>query len=148
MTIKAWRKRTISALAVAGMAAACATFEGYEQRLNLMLGAHADDLVVRWGVPDRSIELSDGREVFEYDRHRIEHSEGYCYDDTRTVEERVKRSDGSSETVEREIIVERCDPPSTDEYFCMTRFVLGQDKRVVDWAHEGNDCVAVPLDQT
>lgn len=138
--------RPLWAVGLAALAAAaCATVEGYEQRLNLLMGMHSDDLVVRWGVPDRSVQLKDGREMLEYESRRLAETGGGCYDQERTVVDRITRADGTVDKVERTVITPYCTEPTLTEYVCITRFVIGLDSRVQEWAHEGNDCVAVPL---
>ena len=44
----------------------CATEKGYDKTVNSWLGAHVDQLISIWGVPDKSYTLSDGGKVIEY----------------------------------------------------------------------------------
>lgn len=52
----------VAVLAITG----CATQAKYEESLRSWEGSDASDLVARWGVPLRTIDLDGGKKAYEY----------------------------------------------------------------------------------
>lgn len=127
--------------------AACATVEGYEQMLNTYIGKSSDQLVREFGVPNRSIELKAGGEVFEYDRRRLTSTPGTCFDyDHAHFDDYFYDRRGRRHHVARvHHPFDTCSSPEVEERVCVTRFFMDEDNIVEDWAHEGDDCLAVPV---
>lgn len=135
--------RTLLAV-IAGLAvlAACETVEGYRQEMATWQGRHGDDLLVAWGPPDRTASLSDGRELWAYEKSYIRESAGYYRDETRSVTRTYVDADGikQQETISETFPV--WEPPSTWRSACETRFVIGPGRRVEQISFEGDACVA------
>ncbi len=125
--------RAVLVAVAAATLAACATEEHYNRILAGWVGRHVDDLMVRWGPPDRSAALSDGRKVIAYDRERTVTSGGH------TRYERVVTEDGDDV-----IYVPVTTPVRTRVLSCETRFVIAQQGIIESWSHDGNNCVARP----
>lgn len=131
-------------LSIVGLAllAACETAEGYRQEMATWQGRHSDDLLVAWGPPDSTASLSDGREVWAYEKSYVRESAGHYRDETRSVTRTYVDSDGNEqeETISETFPV--WEPPSTWRSSCETRFVIGTTRRVEGVSFEGDACVA------
>ena len=95
--------------------AGCATTANYEKILNSWVGDHIDNLIGAWGIPDKSIELSNGERMVEYIRE--------------------SSSVGSSGTGKFFNI-------HTSHHSCRTRFTLDPLGIIIKWGWEGNRCKA------
>lgn len=135
--------RTLLALiAGAAVLAACETAEGYRQEMATWQGRHGDDVLIAWGPPDRTASLSDGRELWSYEKSYIRESAGHYRDETRNVTRTYVDADGVEQ---RETISETFpvwEPPTTWRSSCETRFVIGAGRRVETISFEGDACVA------
>ena len=122
--------------------AACETAEGYRQEMASWQGRHSDDLIVAWGPPERTASLSDGRELWAYEKSYVQESAGYYRDETRKVTRTYVDSDGNEqqETISETFPV--WEPPSTWRSSCETRFVIGAGRRVEGVSFDGDACVA------
>lgn len=131
------------ALAAATLAlAACETAEGYRQQMGMWQGRMGDDLMIQWGAPQTRGTLSDGREVWTYNKTTIERQEAYYRDEQRQVTRKFVDKDGKEKT---ETITETfpvLQPAQTYTRLCTTRFVLSPQQRVQDVSFEGEGCVA------
>ncbi|HEY7797828.1 MAG TPA: hypothetical protein VIA80_03620, partial [Hyphomonadaceae bacterium] len=56
---------------------ACVTEEGYRQQMATWQGRMGDDLVIEWGAPQEKSTLTDGRQVWTYNRSSVEQQAGY-----------------------------------------------------------------------
>lgn len=130
-------------LGVVGILAACATTEGYQQRMNLKVGYTTDQLKVEWGVPDNIAPLSDGSEMWVYHRTQVYHS-GNSYMQVPTGSYTQQYTDKKGKTKTRSVTTYSSQyvPPSTSETHCETRFVVGVDQTVKSVSFEGDGCVA------
>lgn len=132
----------LSILALAALAAsACETAEGYRQRMDLLTGASADALLVDWGPPQSRTPMSDGRELWSYNKVTINRSDGYWRDESREVKREFIDKDGKKKS---EIITETFpvwEPPHEHRSACTTRFVMAGG-RVENVAFDGEGCVA------
>ena len=123
--------RMVIAVAAAVLLTACATEEHYNNMLAGWVGRPLDDLLVRWGPPDKQAALSRGGKVVEYDRRRTVTTGGYTrYEPVHTEDETIW------------IPVE---VPGRERHLqCATRFVISPADIIESWSHDGNDCVAAP----
>ena len=129
-------------LATVFLLAACETSEGYRQRMAMMYGLHADDLLIDWGLPDEKTELSDGRKLWIY--NRIEESQGGGYYD-REYYDRVVRYEDEDGKVRSRTVTESHPvwiPPYTVRTKCNTHFVFSKEMRIEDVSFHGNACIA------
>jgi hypothetical protein len=60
-------------LAAAAALAGCVSRNNYARDVNSFLGQPIDNVVLAYGPPDSSFQLSDGRWVFEWEELLIEH---------------------------------------------------------------------------
>lgn len=128
---------------------ACATTANYEKTLNSWVGSNVDNLVSRWGPPQRSFMLSNGRQVLEYSRQRNIQIGGYttitpkmAYH-TGTIE--IYRPGGTVEgnyTGTTTTYVQQTTPVQNIAFQCVTRFTVNSQGTVTSWVWEGNDCKA------
>jgi hypothetical protein len=127
---------------VAVTLSACVTEEGYRQQMATWQGRMGDDLVIDWGAPQEKSALSDGRQVWVYNRSWVEHQAGYYRDEQRQVKRTVTDKDGKQrvETITETFPVWQ--PPRTYTSACTTRFVLSQAQRIEDVRFDGNGCLA------
>jgi hypothetical protein len=122
--------------------AACETAEGYRQQMTGWQGRPGDDLLIEWGPPDSKATLSDGREMWQYEKSFVSESAGYYRDETRQATRTFTDKDGKqrSETISETYPVWQ--PPTTTRSFCATRFVLSTARRIEQVSFDGNACVA------
>lgn len=141
-------KKVLICFSVAMLVAACAipTEENYQKVLNFWKGADADLLVLNWGPPDSSHELSDGRKVLQYTYSKTTITGGDTYTVPRTTYGsgsiygdygRIGSYSGTSTAY-----VTETTPISTTERNCTTRFIVSKDNIIQSWSYEGNWCVA------
>ena len=133
------------ALAVAG----CATVEGYQQHMDLIVGHTTDQLKLDWGVPDNIAPLNNGSEMWVYHRTTVSHF-GNSYDQvpngsyTQSYTDKHGNKKTRTVTTYQSVYV----PPSTTETHCETRFVIGPDQTVKQVTFEGDGCVAEEIEQS
>jgi len=138
-------KRMILAATVAALAlSACATAEGYRQRMSLLMGAPSDAVLVDWGPPQSRTPMSNGAELWSYTRTTVDERAGYWRDETREVKRKVVDKDGKErlETISETFPV--WEPPQTFRSVCTTRFVMSSG-RVSNVSFDGDGCVAEEL---
>jgi len=136
--------RTSSAALLLLALSACATEEGYRQRMDLLLGASGDDILFRWGPPQASAPMSDGRELWSYMRTDIEERPGYWRDEVREVRRTFRDKDGKEKTETISETYPVWEPPQTLRTSCTTRFVMAGG-RVANISFDGSGCVAEEL---
>jgi hypothetical protein len=121
---------------------ACVTEEGYRQQMSTWQGRTGDDLVIEWGAPQERAPLTDGRQVWTYNRSSIEQQAGYYRDEQRQVKRTITDKDGKQrvETITETYPVWQ--PPRTYTSACATRFVLSIAQRIEEVHFEGNACLA------
>jgi outer membrane lipoprotein-sorting protein len=136
-------KLRMVALAAAAMALnGCVTEEGYRQQMSAWYGRMGDDLLIDWGNPQERSTLSDGRQVWTYNRSSIEEQAGYYRDETRQVKRTITDKDGKQR---EETITETFPvwvPPRTYASSCTTRFVMSPQQRILEVTFNGSACVA------
>ena len=133
-------------LAAAGIASAlalsgCETAEGYRQQMTTWQGRSGDDIIIQWGQPQNRNVLSDGREVWIYNKVSEQHYDSYYKDEQRQVKRTFTDKDGKQKT---ETITETypvLQPARTVRQSCETRFVLAQ-RVVQEVTFNGDACVA------
>lgn len=134
--------RSLAVLAISALAlAACVTEEGYRQHMSLLVGASSDEILMKWGPPQASAPMSNGRELWSYTKNTVDERAGYWRDETREVRRTFRDKDGNekSETITETYPV--WEPPQVFRSTCTTRFVMGAG-RVQDVAFDGAGCVA------
>jgi hypothetical protein len=129
-------------LMVFGMTA-CATVEGYRQRMDLLMGRTSDSILLEWGAPTAKETLSDGAEMWVYVKEWETRSGGYTSYNT-VKDEITKYVDGKAvvTTIKRQ--VPYYVPVSISQNRCETRFII-KDDLVTQVLFEGNACVAEKL---
>jgi hypothetical protein len=136
-------KLRMFAIAAATLAfAACETAEGYRQQMSMWQGRMGDDLMIQWGAPQNRGTLSDGRQVWTYNKSTVERQEAYYRDEQRQVTRKFVDKDGKEKT---ETITETfpvLQPAQTYTRVCTTRFVLSSQQRIQEVTFEGEGCVA------
>ncbi len=131
------------ALAAALLAlAACETTEGYRQQISMWQGRTGDDLLIEWGAPDAKATLSDGRELWSYEKSVRQETGGYYRDETRQVTRTVTDSNGKQRTETISETFPVWEPPQSFQSSCETRFILSTARRVEQISFEGAACVA------
>lgn len=130
----------LSVLSLSG----CATVEGYRQRMDLLTGKTADMILVEWGTPISKADLSDGSELWVYERETENRSGGYWTTQSRTRTEHFV-VDGKKKTRTVTYSEPYYEPVVVTRSFCETRFVMGTDHRVKQVSFEGDGCVAEEL---
>lgn len=137
--------KTLAALvlgaALLGLSA-CETAEGYRQEMSMWQGRMGDDLLVQWGPPDSRAQLSDGGEVWSYERSYVNETAGYYRDETRQVTRTLTDRDGKQRTETISETFPVWEPPSTYRSECRTRFVLSPQQRIEQVSFDGGACVA------
>lgn len=128
----------VSALALG----ACETSEGYRQQMSTWQGRMGDDLMIAWGPPADRTTLSDGRQMWSYDRAFRSESAGYYRDESRQVTRTYTDRDGKQriETITETFPVWQ--PPSVTHSSCTTRFILSPSQRIEQVTFEGDACLA------
>lgn len=139
MTIRMLAFAVLGASAMA--LSACATEEGYRQRMGLEIGRTSDDVMMRWGPPHERAQMSNGREMWSYTKTTVDERAGYYRDETREVKRTFTDKDGKKKTETIEETFPVWVPPQVIRSTCATRFVLGGG-RVEDVTFEGEGCVA------
>lgn len=141
MRVRNWMMALVLPLAAGGMLAGCETAEGYRQQMTTWEGRSGDDIVIQWGQPLRREVLSDGREVWIYNKVTEQHYDSYYKDEQRQVKRTFTDKDGKQKT---ETITETypvLQPARTVQSRCETRFVLAQ-RTVQQVTFTGDACVA------
>lgn len=137
--------RRIALLAASVLAlSACATEEGYRQHMDMLLGVPADEILFKWGPPQSSAPMSNGRDLWSYTKTNVEERAGYWRDEVREVKRIFRDKDGNEKT---EIITETFpvwEPPQVYRSTCTTRFVMAGD-RVENVSFDGSGCIAAEL---
>jgi hypothetical protein len=137
---------TVRVLALAAIAAsllaACETTEGYRQQMVGWQGRSSDDLLLQWGPPTSKSAMSDGRELWQYQKETVTETAGYYQDQTRQVKRTVSDKDGKTheETISETYPVWQ--PPTTNRSNCNTRFVVNRAHLVDQVTFDGGACVA------
>ena len=110
---------------------ACTTTENYDKALDQWVGKSEKELVMNWGVPDKTYQLDPGTKMLAYVAHQTVYYPGSfstCFG-----------------TVGRNVIFNNCAgsgfPPSEQTYHCETIFTI-QGGHVTRWGHKGNNCRA------
>ena len=137
-------RMALAAAAATLALSACVSEEGYRQRMSLLQGAPSDRLLIDWGPPQSRTPMSDGRELWSYDRTTVSEQDGYWRDETREVKRTYRDKDGVERT---ETITETFpvwQPPQTSRASCSTRFVIAAG-RIQDVSFNGEGCVAEEL---
>jgi hypothetical protein len=138
-------------LASLTLTAACETIP-YAERVRLFeesvnarfVGKSVDELVLALGPPQSSFKLSDGRDVLQYEVDRMITTGGGSYTSYETVnrDRRVRDPDGTVRVIQdrQTIPVQNNQPIQTFNQLCKRRFVVDQNKQVVQFNWEGNAC--------
>lgn len=134
--------RRIAILAASALAlSACVTEEGYRQHMDMLMGVSSDEILFKWGPPQSSAPMSNGRDLWSYTKTNVEEREGYWRDEVREVKRTYRDKEGNEKT---EIISETFpvwEPPQVYRSTCTTRFVMGGG-RVENVSFDGSGCVA------
>ena len=122
--------------------AACETSEGYRQQMVGWQGRSSDDLLLQWGPPTSKSAMSDGRELWQYQKETVTETTGYYHDQTRQVTRTVTNPDGKlhEETISETYPVWQ--PPITSRSNCSTRYVVNKAHLVEQVNFNGAACVA------
>lgn len=121
-------------LAVAGCA--LPTTQKYEAKLEPLIGMPVDDLVLKWGPPQSSFTMGDGRTVIEYSKSELVASGGGT----------SFGIGGGSRGPSIGTGVSTSFPVRGGSYgegrHCKTRFIVSKERVVQAWSWEGNHCVS------
>ncbi len=109
------------------------------------IGKPMDELVLAYGVPQSSYDLSDGRKMVQYvdEKHGVTGGNTWMNYDTVYAGSRVvTRQDGSRVAVPiyRSVPVWETEPTYAYHLKCTKRFVVDANKIVQDFRWEGNSC--------
>lgn len=122
----------------------CVSEEGYRQHMSMLVGASSDEILMKWGPPQASAPMSNGRDLWSYTKTTVDERSGYWRDETREVRRTFRDKEGNEKT---ETITETYpvwEPPQVFRSTCTTRFVMDAG-RVEDVAFDGPGCVAEEL---
>jgi hypothetical protein len=135
--------RRIAVLAAASALAlsACATEEGYRQHMDMLMGVSSDEILFKWGPPQSSAPMSNGRDLWSYTKTNVEERAGYWRDEVREVKRTFRDKDGNEKTETISETFPVWEPPQVYRSTCTTRFVVGGG-RVEDVSFDGSGCVA------
>ncbi len=137
--------RRLTILVASALAlSACVTEEGYRQHMDLLRGVPTDEILFKWGPPQSSAPMSNGRDLWSYTKTTVDERAGYWRDETREVRRTFRDKDGNEKT---EIITETFpvwEPPQVFRSTCTTRFVMAGG-RVENVSFDGPACVAEEL---
>ncbi len=124
----------------------------YDKTLDTWIGVHSDNLIVSRGPPDRTYSLSDGRQVFAYydestslkpnPNNFFQQSCGTpTFQTTGTIQPRGYGYAYQSTTRARQgpCYISGINYQRVTQT-CETRFVIGHDGRISNWAFEGAGC--------
>jgi hypothetical protein len=110
---------------------ACTTTENYEKRLDQYIGKSEKELVMTWGVPDKTYQLDASTKMLSYVNHQTVYYPGSI--------------DTCVGMVGRNTVFNNCAgagfPPTTETFHCETIFTIANG-RVARWGHKGNNCRA------
>jgi hypothetical protein len=128
----------------------CATTANYEKALDTWVGKDLDSLVVAWGPPAGTFQLSDGSTLVEYVEERNAQVGGYSYTVPETTYQTgsVYTNNGVSGvyTGTSTSYVQHTTPRTNVHLLCKTRFKVDAEGIIRDWSWSGNNCVAYPPD--
>lgn len=118
----------------------CATTstENYEKILQTWVGMHVDELVLDWGPPQSSFELSTGDKVIEYHDVRYVYVPAFSYPIPQTYHYRTP--EGSTGTIRT--YAEHKIPAQSYTRSCKTRFIISADGIIKQWDWKGDNCTA------
>ena len=110
--------------------AACTTTENYDKQLDQFVGKSEKELVMTWGVPDKTYQLDASTKMVSYVAHQNVYYPGT-----------VSTCFG---TVGRNTVFSNCAggfPPTEETFHCETIFTI-VGGHVTRWGHKGNNCRA------
>lgn len=115
--------------------AGCATTANYQQKLNQLHGASAQQLINAWGSPDTAIKLPSGNWVYMY-LHQQKYSAPVAPAPTFNT--------AGSPLYNRGFYTESAvnAESRTINLYCRTWFEINRDNVIVNTSFEGNNCVA------
>jgi hypothetical protein len=131
----------VAATMVAGLTG-CATTENYSAILQSWIGAHVDDLVLSWGPPQASFDLSTGGKVLQYEESRNVYVPGVSYSTPVTT----YQPGLYGALIPSTTYVQQQTPGENHTYSCKTTFTADKNGVIYDWRWEGNDCTAYAPD--
>jgi hypothetical protein len=116
----------------------------FEARNASYIGRHVDELILAFGPPTESFELSRGGRVLQWSNARTVTGGGdsyTTYDTVRNVRE-VRDQDGVVRRVEDsiQVPVTRTNPVYTRTLECRIRWQVEPDGSVANFTWEGNSC--------
>jgi len=115
-------KKNTALLLAALVASGCATGAKFQKKMNGFVGQDVEAVVRVYGVPNRIMELSEGRKIFEYTR-------GY----TRTTPVQGHQDMYGNVTFTG---------GNRISHSCTVDFTVDQNQRVLYWSANGDHCVA------
>ena len=121
------------------------TTDGYKKIVKSWVGAHVDELVSVWGIPNSSFDLSAGGKILEYVHSRTIQSGGYSYSSPQTTNLSGFAS-GSYWSGTATTYVTQTTPVYSSTYTCKTRFTVNSRGYITKYAFQGNDCTAIDPD--
>ena len=108
--------------------ASCATQGRYEEKLESMIGLSEDDLIQKWGQPQKKINVSTRIKYFSYtSASSVEHPASGPQFESLQYGAQIRYSEGT--------------PDLSYELTCQTRFKI-TDGFIEGWHITGNDCTS------
>jgi len=132
-----------------------ATTANFERILSSMVGLPDTRAIARWGVPRSSYPLSNGDKIIQYQASvtgPVGGGETYYTPQTTyhsgslSTYGRRGYSGYGSYSGTSTTYVPQTTPIYNVTYFCIWRFIIGQDGIIKSWSYEGNYCCANPPD--
>ncbi len=96
--------------------ASCATVENYRKILDSWIGHPISELINSWGYPTGDFEIPNGNKVYRWERSRLVASAGSVFNSPFGAD--------------------------TTRLWCVTYFEVDENKTIVGYRFEGNDCMA------
>ena len=121
--------------------AGCATVENYNNILDTWIDADIDELVLAWGIPDKEWTLGGGDKMYTYNNTRNETTGGIPYTTKSTTYGTGRNGIPQGQILTT--LTTQYSPTYNITKYCFTTFRVHQ-RRIVQWSHKGNDCIALP----
>jgi hypothetical protein len=104
----------------------CATTEKYEAKLNRWIGHSINELMASWGYPDGSFDAPNGNKIYVYSNQS-----SFTTPTMTTIRPNLYGPPTAYTT-----------GGFTRNFWCKTYFEVDNDKRIIKWSWEGNNCIS------
>ncbi|GKT11333.1 MAG: hypothetical protein ISEC1_P0296 [Thiomicrorhabdus sp.] len=127
----------------------CATTAKYETKLQGLVGMTEDDLYAVWGIPSKTMTLTDGSKLVEYNLNQSTQIGGHTYSVPQTTFQSgtatVIGKEGTDQITyssSSTTLVEKIDPVQNINLNCKTTFTINREGKMTHWKWSGNNCIS------